>query len=199
MAPWPVSVSITRGSCCPWPFFLFRRALPETPALTNYGIVCVFGALFGVGLLLWSRRFPVDRSLPAPRLVRGAFVFFIVALAIVSTRLLLQTPNTIPWAITPELSLVIGWMFVGAALYFVYGLLRPGWLNAAGQLLGFLAYDVVLIGPFLTRLPTVAAENRLGLIVYTTVVLLSGLMAGYFLFIHRSTRLATWRRSISAA
>jgi hypothetical protein len=38
--------------------------------------------------------------------------------------------------ITPELSVVIGWMFVGAALYFVYGLLRPSWLNSAGQLIG---------------------------------------------------------------
>ena len=186
------------GILLPVAILSFQSGAAGNARLTNYGIVCVFGALFGVGLLLWSLRFPIDRSLPMPGLVRWSFVFFIVALAIVSTRLLLQTPNTIPWTITPELSLVIGWMFVGAALYFVYGLLRPGWLNAAGQLIAFLAYDLVLIGPFLTRLPTVAAENRLGLIIYTIVVTFSGLMASYFLFIHRPTRLATWRRSKSS-
>ncbi|MFN2125545.1 MAG: hypothetical protein ACK2UP_18775 [Candidatus Promineifilaceae bacterium] len=99
------------------------------------------------------------------------------------------------WMITPELSVVIGWMFVGAALYFVYGLLRPSWLNSAGQLIGFLFYDLVLIVPFLTRLSTVSEANRLGLYVYTAVLILSGLLAIYFLFINGPTRTATWRRS----
>lgn len=183
------------GILVPVAILSFQLGAAGNSRLTNYGIVCVFGALFGLGVLLWSLRFPIDRSLSMPGIVRWSFVFFIVALAIVSTRLVLQTPNTIPWTITPDLSVVIGWMFVGAALYFIYGLLRPGWPNAAGQLIAFLAYDLVLIGPFLTRLPTVAAENRLGLIIYTAVVILSGLVAIYFLFVDQPTRLATWKRS----
>jgi hypothetical protein len=84
-------------------------------------------------------------------------------------------------------------MFVGAAVYFIYGLLRPSWLNAAGQLLGFLFYDLVLIEPFITRLSAVSDENRLGLYIYTAVVTVSGLIAIYYLFINRPTRTATWR------
>ena len=164
-------------------------------AMIMYGIACIFGTLFGLGLLLWSLRFPIDRSLPMPGLVRWSFVFFIIALAIVSFRLITKVPHVIPWMITPELSAVIGWMFVGAALYFIYGLLRPSWLNSAGQLIGFLFYDLVLIVPFLTRLSSVSEENRLGLYVYTAVVILSGLLAIYFLFIHGATRAATWKRS----
>lgn len=160
--------------------------------LTAYGIACIFGSLFGLGLLLWSIRIPMDRTLPMPGLVRWSFVVFITALLIVSTRLILKVPNSIPWTITPELSVVMGWMFFGAALYFVYGLVRPSWVNTAGQLVGFLAYDVVLIVPFLTRLPTVAPENLLGLSVYTAVVTYSGLLAIYYLFIHQPTRL--WAR-----
>jgi hypothetical protein len=160
-----------------------------TPALTAYGVVCVFGALFGLGLLLWSSRIPIDATLPMPGLVRGSFVFFIVALLIVSARLILKEPNVIPWTITPDLSVVIGAMFFGAALYFVYALMRPSWANAAGQLVGFLAYDVVLIAPFLTRLPTTPPEHQVGLIIYTAVVIYSGLLAIYYLFIHRPTRL----------
>ena len=39
-------------------------------------------------------------------------------------------------------------IFLGSAIYFAYGLQRPVWGNAKGQLLGFLAYDLVLIVPF---------------------------------------------------
>jgi hypothetical protein len=156
--------------------------------MTAYGIACVIGALFGLVLLLWSIRIPMDRTVPVPGLVRWSFVIFIVALLVVSARLILKVPNVIPWAITPELSVVIGWMFFGAATYFVYALLRPTWVNAAGQLAGFLAYDVVLIVPFLSRLPTASPEHRIGLIIYTAVVIYSGLLAIYFLVIHKPTR-----------
>lgn len=155
--------------------------------MTTFGVACVIGSLFGLGLLLWSIRIPMDRTPPMPDFVRWSFIIFIITLFIVSTRLILKVPNTIPWKITPELSAVIGWIFFGAAMYFVYGLLRPSWVNAAGQLAGFLAYDVVLIVPFLTRLPTVAPEHRIGLIVYTLVVTYSGLLALYYLFIHKPT------------
>ena len=80
-------------------------------------------------------------------------------------------------------------MFLGAMFYFIYGVLRPSWQNAAGQLVGFLAYDVVLIIPFLTRLSSTPPEHKLGLIIYTIVVSYSGLLAIYYLFLHKSTRI----------
>ena len=164
--------------------------------MTGSGVLCVIGALFGLGLFIWSSRIPIDRTRPMPRAVRWSFVIFIAALLIVSIRLLLKTPNTIPWTITPDLSVVIGAMFLGAALYFIYALIRPSWLNAAGQLAGFLAYDAVLIVPFLTRLPTVSPENQVGLTIYTGVVIYSGLLAIYYLFIHPPTRL--WARAAAS-
>ena len=158
------------------------------PQATAFGISCVVAALFGLGLLMWGIRVPIDDTVPMPGPVRWSFVVFILALLIVSARLLLKAPNAIPWAITPDLSLVMGWMFFGAATYFVYALVRPSWLNSAGQLAGFLAYDIVLIWPFLTKLPNVAPEHRLGLVIYTAVVVYSGLLATYYLFIHKPTR-----------
>ncbi len=164
-------------------------AAGSDPKMTAYGVACVFGALFGLALFLWSVRFPLDRTIPMPSLVRWSFIIFIIALLIVGGSLILKAPNIIPWAITPELSVVMGWMFLGAAIYFAYGLLKPGWLNSAGQMIGFLAYDIVLIVPFLTRLPTTAPERQLGLIIYTGVVIYSGLLALYYLFLHKPTRL----------
>lgn len=158
------------------------------PQLTTFGFACAAWTLFGAGLVLWSVRIPMDRTLPMPGLVRGSFAVFALVLLGVSAQLILNVPDVIPWKLSPDLAVVIGWMFLGAAVYFVYGLLRPSWVNAAGQLAGFLAYDAVLIVPFLKRLPTVAPEHRLGLIVYTTVVVYSGLLAMYYLFIHQPTR-----------
>jgi hypothetical protein len=56
--------------------------------------------------------------------------------------------------------------------------------------LGFLAYDLVLIMPFLQHFSDVLPEQRASLIVYTTVLVLSAGLAVYYLFIHRATRLA---------
>lgn len=180
----------------PVAFLSFRiGAGSDNPQMTTYGIICVFGAVFGLALFVWSVRIPIDNSLSMPDPVRWSFIVFIIALLIVGVRLVLQAPNAIPWMVTPELSVVMGWMFLGAAVYFAYALLRPSWLNAAGQLIGFLAYDIVLIVPFLTLLPTTAAEFRPGLTIYTAVVALSALLAIYYLFINKPTRKRTWMRS----
>jgi hypothetical protein len=156
--------------------------------LTTYAILCAGGVLFGGWLFWWSRRMPLDTSIPMPALVRWSFVGFIVALFIVSILLIRQVPNVIPWSITPELSVLIGWMFFGALVYFVYGLIRPSWANAAGQLFGFLAYDIVLLIPFLTRLPSVPPEFQVGLWIYTGVVTYSMVLAIYYLFVNPQTR-----------
>lgn len=152
-----------------------------------YGLLCAAGALFGLWLFLWARRLPLDTTVPMPAPVRWSFIVFVLALLFVSVRLWLQMP-TIPWPLTPELSIIVGCMFFGAAVYFIYGLLRPSWANAGGQLAGFLAYDVVLLVPFLRALPNVAPEFRTGLIVYLIVVVYSGLLAIYYLLINRQTR-----------
>jgi hypothetical protein len=151
-------------------------------------VICALGALFGLWLFLWSRHLRMDTSVPMPALVRWSFIVFIAALLYTSTRLFLQIP-TIPWKLTPQLSIVVGCIFLGAAVYFIYALIRPSWANAAGQLSGFLVYDLVLIIPFLRTLPNVAPQFRTGLIVYTIVVVYSALLAVYYLFIKKQTRI----------
>ena len=153
-----------------------------------FGIVCVIGVLFGFTLLIWGLLTPLPTHPRMPALVRISFVIFVVALVIAAGLLVLNTPNVIPWKITPELSLLIGLMFLGAAAYFVYGLLRPRWANAGSQLAGFLAYDLVLIVPFLNRLQVIPAEQRISMILYLIVVIYSGLIAFFFLFLDKRTR-----------
>lgn len=180
----------------PVTIFAFRiGASSNDSRMIVSSVLCLIGAVFGLALFLWSRRIPLDQTVPMPRIVRWSFIVVIIILLIVAGRMILQVPNAIPWMVTPELSVVIGWMFLGAAIYFAYGVLFPSWLNAAGQLIGFLAYDIVLIVPFLTRLPTTAPEFRVGLSIYTAVVTLSAILAIYYLFINKATRQRTWMRS----
>lgn len=174
----------------PLSFYSFQISeMNPSSQFLGFGIKCALGVLFGLGLFAWSIRIPIDKDPPMPVLVRWSFAFFIVALLVVSIKLLLGAPNIIPWKITPDLAVVIAWMFIGAAAYFAYGLLRPSWANSVGQLAGFLAYDVVLIVPFLNRLPSTGPDHRIGMMIYIAVVSYSGLLALYFLFVHRSTRI----------
>lgn len=173
-------------------FTLQLYAATGNQALLPFGAFSLISGLLGGALMLWSLRMPLDRTPALPPLVRWSFAGFITALIIVSALLLMRTPNVIPWSITPDLSVVIGWMFLGAMTYFAYALVRPSWLNAAGPLAGFLAYDVVLLVPFLQRLPSVAPEHRLGQWIYLAVVIYSGALAIYYLFIHRPTQI--WQR-----
>ena len=73
-------------------------------------------------------------------------------------------------------------------MYFGFSLVRPLWANGRGQLMGFLAYDLVLIGPFLRHFGTVDPALWINLVVYTTVLAYSALVASYYLFIHPATR-----------
>jgi len=81
--------------------------------------------------------------------VRYSFAGFGLALLLAGTALVMVRRNIFPWPLSPENSVFYGCIFIGAMCYFLYGLVYPYWANARGQLLGFLAYDLVLIGPFL--------------------------------------------------
>lgn len=140
--------------------------------------------LFGIG-----RNLPIQDHRPLPTPVRVSFGVFIVVLILVGGALILKTPNVLPWTTTVEASVVYGWIFLGAAVYFIFAVLNPNWENATGQLIGFLAYDIVLIVPFIRHFSDVRPEHRLSLIIYMAVVVYSGLLAIYYLFIHKPTRL----------
>ena len=57
--------------------------------------------------------------------------------------------------------------------------------------MGFLAYDLVLIAPFLMHFATVDPVLRNNLVVYVTVLVYSGGLAAYYLFVERRTRVGS--------
>jgi len=153
-----------------------------------YAMAGIVSIIMSALTFLWSRRLPLKDSRPTPRLVLFSFGIFIISLILAAGALLLRRP-IFPWTLTPESSIVFGCIFLGDAFYFLHALLYPRWHNAAGQLLSFLAYDLVLILPFLRLFETIKPEFRLSLTVYVLVLLYSGLLAIYYLFINKGTRI----------
>jgi hypothetical protein len=88
---------------------------------------------------------------------------------------------------------IYGFMFLGAAVYFAYALLRPSWANSGGQLAGFLAYDLVLIVPFIAHFGRVEAQLLPNLIIYMVVIVSSALLSFYYLFVNKETRVSLSR------
>lgn len=155
------------------------------------GLFAMLAAVVGVGMFIWGQRQPLHETRKTPTIVRFSFAFFVVALLIAGSSLVLKMPNIFPWSLTPEASVLYGWAFIGAASYFLYGVLFPNWSLAIGQLLGFFIYDLILILPFLQHASTVPARFQTSLAIYLSVITFSLILSSYYLFINPSTRI--WR------
>jgi len=168
--------------------YFFQLAFREGRTnLILFGVISVVAANASFASFLWSRRIPLNDPRPTPMLVRISFGIFIAALILASGGLILHIP-IFPWTLNPDSSVVFGCIFLGDAFYFLHALLRPHWHNALGQLLSFLAYDIILIVPFVSLFKTIKPEYRLSLIIYVAILIYSGVLAVYYLFIHPQTR-----------
>ena len=168
--------------------YFFRLALQEGRTnMIPYGITSVVMAIASGAAFLWSRRLSLRDVRPTPTLVKVSFGFFIVSLIFAGSALIFKIP-IFPWALNPDSSVIFGCIFIGDAFYFLYSLIHPRWHNALGQLLSFLAYDLVLIIPFLSLFKTVEPEYLLNLVVYVAVLVYSGAIAFYYLFFNSKTR-----------
>jgi hypothetical protein len=156
----------------------------------SYSIIGILIALVSAGAFLWSRRFPLHGQTPTPLFVRTSFGVFVGVLVLAGFALIFHSP-IFPWPLSPDSSVIFGCIFLGDAFYFLYGLLYPRWHNARIQLLSFLAYDLVLLVPFLTFFASVRPDHRLSLILYVAVLLYSGTLAIYYLFFDWKGKSAT--------
>ena len=170
-------------------FLLISYNFSSEPALISFTIFFAVSIPILAGLTWLFSRSPIHDSRPMPRLVFFSFIVFILLLLFTSIALILRAPTIFPWSLMSESSVIFGCFFLGAACYFAYGLVRPSWHNACGQLLGFLAYDIVLIVPFVAHFANVTPAHLPSLIIYVAVLIYSGALAIYYLFIKRSTRL----------
>ena len=165
---------------------------PGEPQLWPYAIVFGIACAGSAAAFALSRgiAWRDERAMPAP--VRGSFAAFAAILIGVGIALLFHA-DIFPWRLGKESSVMFGLVYLGAAVYFIHGVLVPRWSNAAGQLAGFLAYDVILLAPFLAHFSVVHGGALTSLIIYVAFLVYSGALGAYYLFVAESTRLGTGR------
>jgi len=169
-------------------FYFFQLSSQEGRSkMIGFGFMALLMAIASGAAFVWSRRLPLTDSRPMPSLVKVSFGIFFASLILAGGALILRQP-IFPWALNPDSSVVFGCIFLGDAFYFLYSLLYPRWYNAVGQLLSFLAYDLVLIVPFMMLFKTVKPEFLFSLVMYVAVLVYSGAVAVYFLFFNSTTR-----------
>jgi hypothetical protein len=168
--------------------------LEQRAPLAWFGLAMCLLAALGLTIFLNLRRSPLD-SQPAPRIVRVAFAAEVLVLAGAGMLLALKVPNTLPWQLSGESSVLYGWVFLGLACYYLYAVLDPRWNQALGPLLGFLVYDLVLFGPLFGRYGQVQPEHLRGQLAASAIILFSGALGAYYLFVNQATRLRRAFRS----
>jgi heme/copper-type cytochrome/quinol oxidase subunit 4 len=149
----------------------------------------VLAALFNLWLYKWSSRLTFKDNRRTPNLVRWAFLLFGIILVVVGIALLLRYPYIYPWPLQPQSSVVFGWIYLGAAVYVLHSVIYPVWGNIKGQLLGFAAYDLVLLIPFINHIDVVKPAHQLSLSFYLLFIVCSLLLSLYYLLIARHWRL----------
>lgn len=148
-------------------------------------------ALLGLGSI-WMWRWSRGRSLrdtrPTPVLLRWFGAICVVPLLIASAGLLARHPHVFPWPLNPDSSTVMGWMFLGTGVSFVFAPVQGRWAYMRTLLMGFLVYDAVLIPYYLGHCARVQPEHELSLGIFMVVLGSSALLALFYLFLHPATR-----------
>ena len=83
-----------------------------------------------VAAFAWSRRIPWRDERRMPNLVWVSFGALAVILTAAGAMLVLDA-DIFPWDLRSETSVIYGFIFLGATVFFAYGFLRPRWPNAA--------------------------------------------------------------------
>jgi hypothetical protein len=162
--------------------------LDQRTPLAWFGMAMCLLAALGLLLFLLTRRYTLGAQ-PAPRIVRVAFAAEVLVLAGAGALLALKVPNTLPWSLSAESSVLYGWVFLGLACYYLYAVVDPRWKQALGPLLGFLVYDLVLFGPLFARYGRIQPEHMRGQLAASAIIIFSAALGVYYLFVNQATRL----------
>jgi hypothetical protein len=181
-----IDLAIAASGTAIYLFYLYSQN--QDPQILVTAVLFALFVPLNIFIYLWSRHIPIRDQREKPIMVDFFLIFFVIVLVLVGWGLLRQSLHVFPWHLKPESSILFGLLFIGTAAYFFTALRMSRWHAARGQLLSFLAFDLVLIGPFLSYFDQVTGEHRSITAIYIAVILVSALLAIYYLFVDKSTR-----------
>ncbi|MFO1200598.1 MAG: hypothetical protein U1E86_26895 [Burkholderiaceae bacterium] len=173
---------------------LFRLGQERAdPRLTSFALALAAAAAGSLAALAWARGRPLQDARRLPGALRVWCVLYMLIVIPAGIALIRLVPGIMPWPLEPESSTLYGWIFVAAAWSFAYPLLKPAVEHIRVGLFGFLAYDAVLIPPFLRHFDAVRPELRTSLSLYVVALSVSMAVSIYYLFVSRHTRIGPLR------
>src|SRR5262249_8111061 len=120
----------------PPPIAIYILLILGRKSLHMFALAAIATALIALVIAIRYWRYPLRDPRPTPLVVRLSFAIFVLVLAIPGARMAAGNTRVLPWDAPAEVTVIYGWAFIGASVYFVYGLIFPKWSNAIGQLLG---------------------------------------------------------------
>ena len=166
-----------------------KHARPGNERYLPFATLFAVGSVMAAIVFAWGRQLPAPGDRKIPCLVRWAFLFFAVLLLPVGAALVLGLPYVFPIPLSADMAAVYGWFFLGSFVYYLYGFWKPSQLNATGQLLSFLVYDLFTIPPYMTYWAVVPPVFQNSLNAYLVVLFASAVFCAYFLLGDSRTRL----------
>jgi hypothetical protein len=162
--------------------YFIKRAIEDSDgALAAYGIGCAAVSMASLVVFAWAHRLPVVDERRTPIFLRGSYVIFWGILVVIGLSMIFGRDEIMPWPVRDDTAVLIGWIFFADSFYFLYGLWRPYWEHSFAQLWSFLAYDLVLIIPFVRHLNEVPSNLELNLWIYIGVLLFSAGLSIYYI------------------
>jgi hypothetical protein len=144
----PMGFELMVGLAAVGSYLLWLAADRDHRGLFLFGLAALFFAAIWAGLYWWSNRVPMIDARPLPGLFRLGLAGLCAILVVLGLALTFQVENVFPWAISAEISTVIGLIFLSAALLFGWIVAHPAWAFGETALTSFLAYAAVLAGPY---------------------------------------------------
>lgn len=177
--------------------YLVVKELGDDSGLLGYAFAMGVGAVYAFVLMRLGGRVALQDTRRVPALVRASFAVFAAVLILAGVLLVAGVDNVLPWTVDDDTGVMVGFIFLGAASSYVYGALRPVWGFVTAPLLGFLAYDLILLWPLLDHFSDVASQHRTSLVIYVAVVAYSGALAAFYLLVRSDTRLGRRASAVS--
>jgi hypothetical protein len=130
-------------------YLLWLAADRDSRGFLLLGLAALAFAAIWAWLYWWSRHVPLVDTRPLPGLFRWSLAGLCAILVVLGIALTAQVEDVFPWALAPEISTVIGLIFLSAALLFGWIVAHPAWAFGEMALSSFLAYAAVLAGPYI--------------------------------------------------
>ena len=131
--------------------YLLRLSLQMTGVM-QAGEFCLYIALLAFWLLFLGLKVPKRKVDRIPLTTQWLFAIVLTVSLLEGLYLVVPLPGHFPWLLTPELSVLYGWILIGSSLFFGWSLIQPIWENGYPLLYALLVYDALLIGPLLSLL-----------------------------------------------